>query len=157
MSEDDWREDAVESKNYRRLRAKGRAKRAMLERGIDRTQTLADDDWTVEAGRDGERLKRVPVAPTAVADILAGIVGNRRWDDRLQGVSLFDLWPDVVGAELAQHVTPVRLAGGVLVVEVSSPPWATQVTYLAEELIERCNDALPHPMVTKIEVRVARR
>lgn len=157
MSEDDWRDEAIESQTYRRLRAKGRAKRSMLERQLDRTAPITDEDWTVEAGRDGQRIKRVPVAPTPVADILAGIVGHRRWDDRLQGVSLFDVWPDIVGPELAQHLTPVRLAGGILLVEVSSPAWGTQVTYLAEELVAKCNDALPHPMVTKIDVRVARR
>nr|MDP9405128.1 DUF721 domain-containing protein [Actinomycetota bacterium] len=54
--------------------------------------------------------------------------------------------------ELARYVAPVRLAGGVLVVRVGSPVWATQVRYLAADLVARANAVLGEGEVTALTV-----
>lgn len=147
----EWRAEAVESAHYARLRAAGRARRARLERRQPRDADLDEDAWTVA---EDETVRRVPTAPEDLGSVIQRIVGDRRWDERLRGTTLFDVWPEVVGADLAQHARPVRLAGGILVVEVTSPGWATQVTYLADDLVTRCNAALDQDLVTRIDVRV---
>ena len=45
---------------------------------------------------------------------------------------MFGRWDDIVGANIAAHVQPLRLDEGVLVVEVTDPAWATQVRLLSD-------------------------
>ena len=63
-------------------------------------------------------------------------------------------WDDVVGEAIAAHVQPVRLADGVLVVEVDEPAWATQFRFLADGVRERLA-ADVGVIVERIDVRVA--
>jgi predicted nucleic acid-binding Zn ribbon protein len=70
---------------------------------------------------------------------------------------LFNRWPELVGASIAAHATPVSLKKGHLLVEVDSSAWATQLKYMTTELVERCCSELGAGAVKQIDVRVARR
>jgi predicted nucleic acid-binding Zn ribbon protein len=67
---------------------------------------------------------------------------------------LFRGWDDAVGPAVAQHVRPVVLDGGRLVVEVDQPGWATQLTYLADELLAKVRPLVAPAPVTSLDVRV---
>lgn len=69
---------------------------------------------------------------------------------------VFGRWDDVVGPALAQHVRPIRLDRGVLLVEVDDPAWATHVRFLADDVRERLR-SVAGVEVSDLEVRVARR
>jgi len=62
----------------------------------------------------------------------------------------------IVGPQLAAHARPLSLASGVLVVGVTEPGWATQLTYLESELLGRFRDALGDGVVERVEVRLRR-
>lgn len=51
--------------------------------------------------------------------------------------AVFSRWDEIAGPRLARHVRPLRLAGGVLVVAVDQPAWATQVRSLSTQLLQR--------------------
>ncbi len=70
---------------------------------------------------------------------------------------LFERWEELVGPGIAGHSKPVSLRAGVLLVEVDSNAWATQLRYMTTELVERCCAELGGGAVKKIELRVARR
>jgi predicted nucleic acid-binding Zn ribbon protein len=65
-------------------------------------------------------------------------------------------WAEVVGEGIAAHATPVSLRRGVLLVDVDSNAWATQLRYMTSQLVQKCCDELGAGAVKKIEVRVAR-
>jgi len=71
--------------------------------------------------------------------------------------SLFDRWPDAVGAQVAAQASPISLKDGVLVVGVDDPAWATQLRFLEAELLGRLAAEFGADEVTSIEVRVRRR
>ena len=52
------------------------------------------------------------------------------------------MWPEVVGEDLAARCRPARLAGGTLVVVVSSPQWATQLRFLTATIAGRVSAAI---------------
>lgn len=93
--------------------------------------------------------------PPPVAELVAGLASRRGWAKRLHGARVHQAWPEIAGEELARHVTPVRLAGGVLVVRAESPAWATQVSYLAGQLLIRANEVLGDGEVTTVTVQSA--
>lgn len=86
-------------------------------------------------------------------DVFAARVGVPRSVLR----TVFGRWEDVVGAELAAHTRPVRLADDVLVVAVDDPAWAAQVRWLGDDLLARLAEAVGEPVAQRLEVRVARR
>ncbi|MDA8309256.1 MAG: DUF721 domain-containing protein [Actinomycetota bacterium] len=49
--------------------------------------------------------------------------------------TVFSRWEELVGPAVARHTRPLRLEGGVLVVAVDRPPWATQVRLLSPGIL----------------------
>ena len=68
---------------------------------------------------------------------------------------VFAEWPKIVGEQVAQHVTPIKLERGRLIVEIDDPSWATQMRFLEPQLVEKLNAATTST-ITAIEVRVKR-
>jgi predicted nucleic acid-binding Zn ribbon protein len=67
---------------------------------------------------------------------------------------VFGRWGDIVGEQIATHVTPVKLEDGRLVVAVLQPGWATQMRYLHDDVLARINAVLGEGTVHQIDVKV---
>jgi predicted nucleic acid-binding Zn ribbon protein len=70
--------------------------------------------------------------------------------------AVFGHWDEVVGASVAAHARPTSLRDGVLRVEVDEPGWATQLRYLAPEILRRCAEVAGPDVVVSVEVRIRR-
>ena len=79
-----------------------------------------------------------------------------RQGDRTTTVTVFSRWSELVGETVAQHVTPLKLDAGVLIVQVDDPAWATQMKFLVGTLIERLAEAGTGP-VERVEIRVRKK
>jgi predicted nucleic acid-binding Zn ribbon protein len=90
--------------------------------------------------------------PATFADAISGLVNERAWSGDMNIGALFGTWAEVVGAELASHVTPVTCANGELVLRADSTAWATQVRLLAGELKARIDAQLGTGIVETITV-----
>jgi predicted nucleic acid-binding Zn ribbon protein len=107
-------------------------RRAALDRASPEADA-ADADVVVP---DGPTLRSAP--PVAgIDEVLQSLVEERGWGERLRGADLDQRWDEVVGPALAARSRPGRLAGGVLVVVVESPAWATQLRYLTGQIAGR--------------------
>ena len=69
---------------------------------------------------------------------------------------LFAGWTEIVGPAMAEHVRPVRVDAGALVVTVDHPAWATQVRRLGDTLLDRVAEYAGIGRPARLEVRVAR-
>lgn len=94
--------------------------------------------------------------PVPISSALDAVVKSLRGPSREAVGGLFGRWVDAVGDQVAQHVKPVKLDQGVLVVEVDDPAWATQVKFLTTMIIGRLQE-VANVQVDRIEVRVERR
>lgn len=68
---------------------------------------------------------------------------------------VFDDWQQLVGESVAKHVTPIKLEGGRLLVEVDEPAWATQMRFLESEVISKLSQHTGNT-INGIDVRVKR-
>ena len=68
--------------------------------------------------------------------------------------AVFSRWAEVVGPGVAANARPVSLANGVLVVGADDPAWASQLRYLAGELLSRLEHVVGPGSVRRIDVRV---
>lgn len=92
--------------------------------------------------------------PPAISDLVGDLVRAHGWGSRLEGARVHEVWADIAGDALVRHCEPVRLHGGVLVVRVASPQWATQVRYLTSSLIERACGVLGEGRVERVQIVV---
>jgi len=94
--------------------------------------------------------------PRPLAAGIERLLRSFRQGDRETTVTVFSRWAELVGEPVAQHVRPLKLDAGVLVVEVDDPAWATQMKFLESDLLERLRTAGSGP-VERLEIRVRRR
>ena len=94
--------------------------------------------------------------PKPLSDGLGAVVRSLHGTDVPTVRGVFDGWADAVGPLIAAHVSPVKLDGAVLLLEVDEPAWATQVRFLEQDLLARLRSATG-ANVERVEVRVAGR
>ncbi len=94
-------------------------------------------------------------APTEIGALLGAVTRARGWTERLEGARIHAAWQRIAGREVARHVQPVRLHGGVLVLRADSSEWATQVQYLGAEIVARTREELTDVALHRVTVTVA--
>ncbi|MGO9268898.1 MAG: DUF721 domain-containing protein [Terriglobia bacterium] len=89
-----------------------------------------------------------------VAKVLAGILKRQvqRVDPPLVEI-LAPLWPKVAGAAIAQQSQPEAFAAGTLTLATADPSWAKVLTAMREELRDKINAYLGHPVVRALRIR----
>ena len=92
--------------------------------------------------------------PRRVSDSLDRITRRLGGPSAGTATSVFSRWADLVGADIAAHARPVSLRGGVLVLAVDHPAWATQLRYMTSDLLGRIEGVAGKEAVTQIQVRV---
>ena len=84
---------------------------------------------------------------------LLGPVGKKlRLEDPAAAGSIWRRWPQMVGDDVARNAEPTSLKEGVLRIRTSSPTWATEMSYLANDIKDRVNEALGKPLVREVKV-----
>ncbi len=71
--------------------------------------------------------------------------------DTVSGV--FGLWHELVGDQVASHVTPIKLDRGRLLIEVDDPAWSTHIKFLERDI---CTSLSHHTgtTISGIDIRV---
>jgi predicted nucleic acid-binding Zn ribbon protein len=104
-----------------------------------------DREWLTEAERR---------APRPVGDALDSLARRLGAPTAASLNGVFSGWPDAVGPQIAAHTRPVGLTDGVLTVAVDDPAWATQLRYLANDLLAKVAAVAGDGVVGRIEWRV---
>lgn len=65
--------------------------------------------------------------PHGLGDVIDGLAAKMGWTSPLARSELLASWPEIVGAETAEHSTPAGIEDGVLSVQCDSTAWATQL------------------------------
>lgn len=93
--------------------------------------------------------------PRPLSDGLDRVLRSLRGGDARGTGTLFGRWEELVGADIAAHARPVKLADSRLLVEVDDPTWATQLRFLESDLVARLS-TVGGLAVTGVDVRVRR-
>lgn len=68
--------------------------------------------------------------------------------------AVFLQWSEIVGQDLAAHTHPQVVDGTTLVVVASDPTWASQLSWLESQLVERIREVSGSDRVQAIKVKV---
>ncbi len=93
-----------------------------------------------------------PRDPQPFAAVLAKLMKTRGWTRPAAEATVFGDWVKVVGADIAAHCRPVKLADGELTVEAESTAWATQLRLLAAKLLSGIAAQVGPNVVTKLRI-----
>lgn len=85
-------------------------------------------------------------------DLLGPVGKALRLDDAASVGALWRRWAEIVGEDVARHAEPSSLKDGVLRIRTSTPVWATEISYLVEDIKGRVNDTLQKPLVREVRV-----
>lgn len=118
----------------RRATGGGKPRRAGSGRGSGRSSRASDRD------------------PALLADAVDGLLAERGWTAASAAATVQARWPEIVGADLADHVTPESFADGRLVLRAESTAWATQVRLLLPQLRQAIDRAVGTGVVADISV-----
>ena len=116
--------------------------RARLRR-LKAEETAGDDERSEPFGPGRD--------PVAVGDALDRLLTTFSWSKPIAEADLVTRWPEIVGAEVAQHAVALHLDKGVLVVQCDSTAWATQLRTLRTSLVTKCVQACPDAGMKSIQ------
>jgi predicted nucleic acid-binding Zn ribbon protein len=74
--------------------------------------------------------------PQLLGDVLTNLIEERDWKSGVAEGSLFTQWATIVGADIAQHASPVSINESVLTIQTTSTAWATQLTLVQSEVLK---------------------
>ena len=73
-------------------------------------------------------------------------------DGALEIGLLWTRWSEIVGDTVAAHAEPTSLKAGVLRIRTDSPVWATEISYLTDEIKARSNRLAGRALVSEVRV-----
>ena len=128
--------------------------------GAAKNAPRAKRKWTGGAAERARRTEGPRVSgahpderdPQLLDTTLGRLVADHGWALDLKVHAVFARWPELVGAEVAQHCQPTAFADGRLTVRTASTAWATQLKLLAPTLVRRLNEEIGHGSVTVIDI-----
>ena len=125
--------------------AASRALRRATSGGPRRAQSAAKWPRLSGAQSDGRDPKRL-------AEAVDALMAEQGWSTANAVAGLIARWSDVVGADLADHVTPESFTDGRLLLRADSTAWATQIRLLLPQLRIVIDRAVGTGLVADISV-----
>jgi predicted nucleic acid-binding Zn ribbon protein len=148
---------AVLAQARRRARERGLRPNQGSSAGSDRPAGTRDETRARAAARQAtqQRSSAHPDArdPQPLAAAIRGLVTDRGWEVSTAGAAAVGRWPEIVGAQIAEHCRAESYTDGVLTVTADSTAWATQVRLLAPQILHRLSEQLGAGIVSRLEVR----
>lgn len=135
---------------------------AVLE-ALDRVRRMGDGaDLATGAKRSWRSFTRAEVVysgpgkdprdPQKLGISLATLTKKFGWETQLDVGELMGRWPQLVGANVAEHCVPVVCEPPKLVVRASSSTWATQMRVMSMMLLDRLEKELGRRIIDEIEI-----
>lgn len=90
--------------------------------------------------------------PLRLRDLLQAAGARLGLEGALETGALWARWAEIVGASVATHAEPTSLKKGVLRIRTDSPTWATEISYLADEIKTRANRVAGRALVSEVRV-----
>lgn len=131
--------------------ALARARAAAVEKGLRpgmkprKRRRPAGEPTLSGAARDGRD-------PALLGDQLDRLLVDRGWKVDVAVGAVMGRWSEIVGPDIAAHITPVTFSDTVLTVQADSTAWATQMKLLISTVLARIEAEIGVGAVTDLKV-----
>lgn len=100
-----------------------------------------------------EQLKTVSKEPVHLRAVLEQLFKDFGTPDITVVTSIIDQWEEIVGSDLAAKISAVAISGSELIVRVDDPAWASQISWLENQLLDKITRLIGEEKITSIRVR----
>ena len=107
-------------------------------------------NWKRMSIETEERVHRDDPAPISIS--LSELIRKEDWKSGIAEGNLFSEWNAIVGADIAEHSTPITILEGVLTIQTSTTAWATQLRLLSPDLLKTIQKSAPGALVEDLKV-----
>jgi predicted nucleic acid-binding Zn ribbon protein len=90
--------------------------------------------------------------PKNIGAILNELIDTRDWRQGVAEGNLFSDWKEIVGADIAEHSTPVTLFEGKLTIQTTSTAWSTQLRLMQSDLLKTIRQSAPGALVEELSI-----
>jgi predicted nucleic acid-binding Zn ribbon protein len=89
--------------------------------------------------------------PKGIEDVLDSLTVRLGWTSPLARADLLASWPELAGAETAQHSEPLGVEDGVLIVRCDSTAWATQLRLMRGQITTSIAQRFPDAGIASVK------
>ena len=75
--------------------------------------------------------------PVHLRSVLEQLLKDFGTPDITTVTSIIDQWEEIVGSDLATKISAVAISGSELIVRVDDPVWASQISWLENQLLDK--------------------
>ena len=90
--------------------------------------------------------------PKNIGAILNELIDTRDWQQGVAEGNLFSDWREIVGADVAEHSTPITLFEGKLTIQTTSTAWSTQLRLMQSDLLKTIRQSAPGALVEELSI-----
>jgi predicted nucleic acid-binding Zn ribbon protein len=101
------------------------------------------DSGSAGSGRD----------PSPLGDQMDRLLLDRGWNVDVAVGAVMGRWPEIVGANVAEHCKPVTFSDGILTVRADSTAWTTQMRLMSSSILGRLETEVGKDAVTELRVQ----
>ena len=91
--------------------------------------------------------------PVHLRSVLEQLLKDFGTPDITTVISIIDQWEEIVGSDLATKISAVAISGSELIVRVDDPAWASQISWLENQLLDKITRLIGEEKITSIRVR----
>ena len=88
--------------------------------------------------------------PARVGSVLPEILAKHGVDKQIERIGVLELWPEIVGSQLAEVTRAKGVDEAALFVEVRSSAWLSELSMMKEAFLERVNERLVDVEIERI-------
>jgi predicted nucleic acid-binding Zn ribbon protein len=91
--------------------------------------------------------------PVHLRSVLEQLLKDFGTPDITTVTSIINEWEEIVGSDLATKISAVAINGSELIVRVDDPAWASQISWLEKQLLDKITRLVGEEKITSIRVR----
>jgi len=92
-------------------------------------------------------------AADKISNIIEGYISELNLEKKLNNYKLFNHWEEIVGKEIAKNSKPRKLKDKVLFISTVNPIWASELSMMSQDIINKINNYLKEDIVSILRVR----
>lgn len=92
--------------------------------------------------------------PASISHLLDKLIKQKNWSKKIKQHTVFELWPEVVGKDIAQRTCPYVIRGSILWIRVSDSVWMQQLHLQKPLILEQINRRLKGAVISDLRFQV---
>jgi predicted nucleic acid-binding Zn ribbon protein len=92
----------------------------------------------------------MPRIPKHIGETLTLVIRDMGFENKLQQVRALELWPEIVGENIAKIAKADRVDEGILYIKVSSMTWRTELLFQKQSVLEKISTRLGKGVIKDI-------